>query len=125
MHSEEAKKMSEQVRYTISNSVGPMIGDLRGHKALESDVNFIMQRIKLLEKIHLQRFDQLRNVIDHANELFDFFADIYINESVTRDCSKELEALRNYMAVMMRCSSIPTPMSMQIMHDDKLLGGAK
>jgi len=82
----------------------------------------IKRRVYLLESGYMAKEMLLIDAIEAGNDLFDFFADIYIDKKVSaQNVERECDALQTYLSHLMRNTMAPHSMGMQITHEDKLL----
>jgi hypothetical protein len=73
------------------------------------------------EQIHIKRFEMAIFAIESGNELFDFFADIYIDKSGSENVEMELGALKAYLNKIMRNHLAPYSAQMDMTWNDNLL----
>ena len=111
--------MGDPIYVNVKNGLTNIVSAKGSEKARVAQE--VMTPVRLQEAYYLKRIHMLEKAVKSGNELFDFFADVYINEAVSRPVMPELAALDEYLSAIMGNHMAPHSTAMTITKDDNLL----
>lgn len=96
---------------------------LNAHPSFKSDFDLLMRRVKTIESIEERKKEIYLTAIKAGNTLFDFFADIVIDDMDTNPCEHSIRMLKKYLTEIMNCGGLPHSGSMFVIWEDNILDG--